>query len=60
MYQNLETTNAMETNQNYQQQNDELENIISINDYSDNDEEFDFDFDYDPNEMYYALENEKN
>ncbi len=37
----------------------DLNNIISINNSDAEVEEFDFDFDYDPNEMYYALANEK-
>ncbi len=35
--------------------NENLDNIISINSDSSDNEEFDYDFDYDPNEMYYAL-----
>lgn len=33
----------------------DIENIVSINSDSADNEEFDYDFDYDPNEMYYAL-----
>jgi len=33
--------------------------IIMMNNNEVEDEEFDFDFDYDPNEMYYALLNDK-
>lgn len=44
----------------FQQADSDFENIIRIN-YSDDSEDLqDFDFDYDPNEMYYALANEKN
>lgn len=53
----LRTIN-METTRTAAQE--EMDNIIRINDYNDSEEEFDFDFDYDPNEMYYALANEKN
>jgi len=45
---------------NFSQTHADLKNIILINSISDSDsEEFDYDFDYDPNEMYYALANEK-
>ena len=37
----------------------DFNNLITMNIDSD-DEEFDYDFDYDPNEMYYALQAEKN
>lgn len=42
-----------------QMENPEFDNIISINVGDTDGEEFDFDFDYDPNEMYWALLNEK-
>ena len=46
--------------ENFHNADTDLKNIIRINSISDMDsEEFDFDFDYDPNEMYYALANEK-
>ncbi len=45
--------------ENYNNADADLKNIIRINSINDMDEEFDFDFDYDPNEMYYALANEK-
>ena len=38
----------------------DFENIIRINSNESDFEEEDYDFDYDPNEMYYALMNEKN
>lgn len=49
---------TMEPTLNHQEDAD-LNNIVSINASEADTEEFDFDFDYDPNEMYYALANEK-
>ena len=44
----------------FQHADSDFDNIIRIN-YADDTEDLqDFDFDYDPNEMYYALANEKN
>jgi len=43
----------------FQHVDSDFENIIRINNADDEDLQ-DFDFDYDPNEMYYALANEKN
>ena len=44
-----------------QNENGDFDNIIRINGNSESDfEEEDYDFDYDPNEMYYALQNERN
>jgi hypothetical protein len=46
--------------ENFHNADNDLKNIIRINSISDIDsEEFDFDFDYDPNELYYALANER-
>ncbi|HEX8269640.1 MAG TPA: hypothetical protein VF581_07080 [Flavobacterium sp.] len=46
-------------NDQFQADND-FDNIIRINNYDESEDLQDFDFDYDPNEMYYALNNEKN
>ena len=44
---------------NFLHADSDFDNIIRINNADDEDLQ-DFDFDYDPNEMYYALANEKN
>lgn len=43
-----------DTTQDYFDAGDDLNNIISINNQEEDDEQ-DYDLDYDPNEMYYAL-----
>ena len=46
--------------ENLNNADNDLKNIIRINAINDIDsEEFDFDFDYDPNELYFALANDK-
>ncbi len=53
--------NTLHKTDTIQEADTDLQNIIMINTFGDSDsEEFDYDFDYDPNEMYYALANEKN
>lgn len=44
---------------NYQDTDQDFENIISINNYDNGEDELDYNFDYDPNELYYELASRK-